>query len=74
MSTIRTSVVTKRRFMVTLDEAIAELANMVPGSRTWLEVYSEEIEGIILNSKKRERALKAVRVELKGSTSDEMDF
>ncbi|QCF27303.1 hypothetical protein [Hydrocarboniclastica marina] len=44
-------------FLVTMKEGMVDLANMVRGSRTWLEQYGARLDEAIQNSKAREQAL-----------------
>lgn len=44
-------------FLATMKEGMVDLANMVRGSRTWLEQYGARLDEAIQNSKTREQAL-----------------
>lgn len=44
-------------FLETLRSAVYDLANMVPGSRAWLELYSEQIDEARASSESRQRRL-----------------
>lgn len=44
-------------FLDTLRSGMYDLAHMLPGSRTWLEVYGEKVDKAELYSKEREKAL-----------------
>lgn len=49
-----------QEFLDTLRTGMYDLAHMLPGSRTWLEVYGEKVDKAELHSKNRERELKAL--------------
>lgn len=51
----------KQKFMNTVRSAIYDLAHMVPGSRSWLELYSEQLDEATVKSQQRERALKELQ-------------
>lgn len=44
-------------FLEALRSGMYDLAHMLPGSRTWLEVYSDKIDKADAHSKSREKAL-----------------
>ncbi len=44
-------------FLDTLRSGMYDLAHMLPGSRTWLEVYGEKVDKAEIYSKDREKAL-----------------
>lgn len=44
-------------FLEALKTGMYDLAHMLPGSRTWLEVYGEKVEHAEIQSKERERTL-----------------
>jgi hypothetical protein len=44
-------------FLETLRSGMYDLAHMLPGSRTWLEVYGEKVDKAEMYSKDREKAL-----------------
>lgn len=44
-------------FLETLRSGMYDLAHMLPGSRTWLEVYGEKVDSAEKDSKNREKAL-----------------
>ncbi|MFT6028457.1 MAG: phage-related protein [Oleiphilaceae bacterium] len=44
-------------FLETLRSGMYDLAHMLPGSRTWLEVYGEKVDKATIYSKDREKAL-----------------
>ena len=50
----------KQQFMDTVRSAIYDLAHMVPGSRSWLELYSDQLDEASTKSQLREQALKAL--------------
>lgn len=50
----------KQTFLDTVRSAIYDLAHMVPGSRSWLELYSEQLDEANTASQQREQALKAL--------------
>jgi len=47
-----------QKFLMALQSGTYDLAHMVPGSRTWLDQYSEQINRSITHSKARTNALK----------------
>jgi len=47
-----------QKFLMALQSGTYDLAHMVPGSRTWLDQYSEQINRSITHSKARSNALK----------------
>ena len=51
----------KQKFMDTVRSAIYDLAHMVPGSRSWLELYSEQLDEATVKSQQREKALKELQ-------------
>lgn len=51
----------KQKFMDTVRSAIYDLAHMVPGSRSWLELYSEQLDTATVKSQQREKALKELQ-------------
>lgn len=51
----------KQRFMDTVRSAIYDLAHMVPGSRSWLELYSEQLDEATVKSQQREKVLKELQ-------------
>ena len=44
-------------FLDTLKSGMYDIAHMIPGSRTWLEVYGEKVDKAEMLSKDREKAL-----------------
>lgn len=54
-------------FLETLRSGMYDLAHMLPGSRTWLEVYGEKVDKAEIYSKDREKALLKLQ---KGSMSE----
>jgi pyrroline-5-carboxylate reductase len=48
----------KQAFMTAVRAAIYDLAHMVPGSRSWFELYSEQIDIALVASEEREKKLK----------------
>jgi len=46
-----------RQFLYGMKVGMVDLAKMVTGSRTWLEVYSEKIDEVIEGSEEREAEL-----------------
>ena len=44
-------------FLDTLRSGMYDIAHMIPGSRTWLEVYGEKVDKAEMLSKDREKAL-----------------
>jgi rubrerythrin len=57
-------------FLETLRSGMYDLAHMLPGSRTWLEVYSEKVDKAEIYSKDREKTLLKLQ---KGSAAKEAD-
>lgn len=53
----------KQQFVLAAKDAITDLARMVPGSRTWLELYSEQIGNAVERSKARMTTIGAIKVE-----------
>lgn len=51
----------KQKFMDTVRSAIYDLAHMVPGSRSWLELYSEQLDNATVKSQQREKMLKELQ-------------
>jgi anionic cell wall polymer biosynthesis LytR-Cps2A-Psr (LCP) family protein len=51
----------KQKFMDTVRSSIYDLAHMVPGSRSWLELYSEQLDEAMVKSQQREKALKELQ-------------
>lgn len=51
----------KQKFLDTVRSAIYDLAHMVPGSRSWLELYSEQLDDANTKSQHRESALKSLK-------------
>lgn len=51
----------KQRFMETVRAAVYDLAHMVPGSRSWLELYTEQLEVATTKSAMREKQLKELK-------------
>lgn len=51
----------KQKFMDTVRSAIYDLAHMVPGSRSWLELYSDQLDEANVKSQQREKALKELQ-------------
>lgn len=49
-----------QNFLSALQSGTYDLAHMVPGSRTWLDQYSEEINSSITHSKDRVKSLKSL--------------
>jgi len=50
-----------QEFLDALRSGMYDLAHMVPGSRTWLDVYSEKIEKAEAHSKTREKTLQSLK-------------
>ena len=55
-------------FLETLRSGMYDIAHMLPGSRTWLELYSEKVDKAETYSKDREKALLKLQ---KGSVSEQ---
>ena len=47
-----------QKFLTALQSGTYDLAHMVPGSRTWLDQYSDQINNSIKHSKARTQSLK----------------
>ena len=54
-------------FLETLRSGMFDIAHMIPGSRTWLEVYGEKVDKAEAYSKEREKALLTLQ---KGTLSE----
>ncbi|MVW74132.1 hypothetical protein [Pseudomonas xionganensis] len=48
-----------QRVLQGLKSGMADLANMLPGSRSWLNLYNEPLDRALLNSRKRREAIQA---------------
>jgi len=59
-----------QKFLSALRSGVYDLAHMVPGSRTWLELYSEQIDETIEQSKAREALLKKLQTSEPVSEED----
>lgn len=46
-----------RQFLAAMQTGMVDLAKMVTGSRTWLDIYSEQLDEVIEASEEREAAL-----------------
>jgi len=46
-----------RTFLSTMKVGMVDLAKMVTGSRTWLDIYSDQLDDVIKASEAREKAL-----------------
>ena len=53
-----------QQFMVVLQQGMYDMSRMVPGSRTWYEVYKGDLDLVIEDSKKRHERLAEGLVEL----------
>lgn len=60
-----------QKFLKTLKSGMYDLAHMVPGSRTWLELYNEQMNEAMQLSLQRERELKRLQT---GEVLVEPDF
>ena len=60
----------KQQFMDTVRSAIYDLAHMVPGSRSWLELYSEQLDQATVKSQQREQALKELQTSEPAADKD----
>lgn len=56
-------------FLETLRSGMYDLAHMLPGSRTWLEVYGEKVDKAEIYSQDREKSLLKLQ---KGSMSEKL--
>lgn len=61
-----------QEFLDTLRTGMYDLAHMLPGSRTWLEVYGEKIDYAEAHSKKREADLKRILKQSESSDEDDL--
>lgn len=61
----------KQRFALGARSAIGDLARMVPGSRTWLEMYSEQIDQGLKRSKERVNAIHAIKSGLRDANDSQ---
>jgi hypothetical protein len=59
-----------QEFLDALRSGMYDLAHMLPGSRTWLEVYGEKVDLAEAHSKSREKELKKLATT-RGSEDDE---
>lgn len=50
-----------QKFLEVLRSAVYDLAHMVPGSRAWLELYSEQIDQSMAHSAERVARLKSIQ-------------
>lgn len=60
----------KQAFMTSVRSAIYDLAHMVPGSRSWFELYSEQIDTAITASEAREKKLEALSSDTEFKSDD----
>lgn len=60
-----------QEYIKSMKSGMYDLAHMVPGSRTWLELYSEQMNTAISHSQQRERELKRLQT---GEALIEPDF
>lgn len=60
-----------QEYIKSMKSGMYDLAHMVPGSRTWLELYSEQMNTAISLSQQRERELKRLQT---GEALIEPDF
>ena len=60
-----------QNFIKSMKSGMYDLAHMVPGSRTWLELYNEQMNKAIKSSQNRERELKRLQT---GEILIEPDF
>ena len=60
-----------QEFIKSMKSGMYDLAHMVPGSRTWLELYTEQMNTVISLSQQRERELKRLQT---GEALIEPDF
>ena len=52
-----------QQFLSGMKEGMTDLARMVSGSRSWLEIYRERIDTVIRESREREQALRELMPE-----------
>lgn len=48
--------------LTALKNGMRDMAHMVPGSRTWLEIYSEQMDAALAQSKARARKLTSMQI------------
>lgn len=60
----------KQEFMTVTKSAIYDLAHMVPGSRSWLELYTEQLNEAIGKSQARSERLKLLPVSEEPMSKD----
>lgn len=60
-----------QEYIKSMKSGMYDLAHMVPGSRTWLELYSEQMNNALTLSQQRERELKRLQT---GEPLIEPDF
>lgn len=60
----------KQSFMTAVRSAIYDLAHMVPGSRSWFELYSEQIDVALGASEEREKKLKDLSTDKEFESDD----
>lgn len=51
-----------------LKQGMRDLARMVPGSRTWLDIYNEQMDEALEQSRAREARLKALQTQVISNT------
>jgi len=63
-----------QEFLDALRSGMYDLAHMVPGSRTWLDVYNDKIDKAEAHSKTREKTLKSLKSQASGSDEEDPFF
>ncbi|MFT7372575.1 MAG: t-SNARE complex subunit (syntaxin) [Oleiphilaceae bacterium] len=59
-----------QKFLMALQSGTYDLAHMVPGSRTWLDQYSEEINSSVSHSKARIKSLEELKSDAEINKED----
>jgi anti-sigma-K factor RskA len=50
-----------QRYLETLKQGMRDLARMVPGSRTWLDIYNEQLDDVMQESRARANRLSRIQ-------------
>jgi len=62
-----------QEFLDALRSGMYDLAHMVPGSRTWLDVYNEKVDKADAHSKSREKDLKKLKLSTVNKNEEDDD-
>lgn len=54
-----------QEFIRSMKDGIYDLARIVPGSRTWLQVYSDKMDNTLQSSRNRQKTLQSLTVDNK---------